>query len=138
MKNVSLVIAESGTGWTDCIRTWRTPDNELVVLIQQHEESHQEFQCRVASRFERLRSPAVRLDQILHVAGSCRQDPCRLPRAQLLDWLRANGDRGAGSMRVDRIEGWVAPPPPQDLAKSRCGHCSSDAISQLVPSASGS
>jgi len=126
MKNVSLVIAEVGTRWTDFIRAWRIPDNELVVLIQQHEESHEEFQSRVAARFDRLRGPTVHLDQILHVAGSCSEYPCRMLRAQL-GWLCANGHRGAGSLSVSRIEDSATLPLPQALAKSWCRHCSSGA-----------
>jgi hypothetical protein len=128
MKNVSLVIAESGTRWTESIRAWRSPDNELVVLIQQREESYQEFQCRVAERFERLQSPSVRLDQVLHVASSCQQESCRLPRAQLLSSLLANVDGRAGSARVDRIDDSATLPSPQDASSAWCSHCSGRAV----------
>jgi hypothetical protein len=133
-KNVSLVIAETGTRWTDSVRAWRSPDNELVVLIQHHEESYQEFQCRVAERFERLRSPGVRLDQILLVAGGCQHDGCRLPRARLLHSVLADVDGRAEAARVDRIDDSVLPLR-QDASVRWCRHCSGTAVPQPGPNA---
>jgi hypothetical protein len=136
-KNVSLVIAETGTRWTDNVRAWRSPDNELLVLIQQLEESPQEFQDRVAARVRRLRGPAIRLDQILLVVGSCQQDACRIPRDELLHVVLANIEGHAEVARVDRIEGLPIFPLEQGALGPQCSLCSGTAPSLSAPSALG-
>jgi hypothetical protein len=134
-KSVSLVIAETGTRWTDSVRAWRIPDNELVVLIQQLEESHQEFQVRVAERVARLRGPSVQLDQILLVVGSCQQDECRVFREDLLHVVLASLDGHAEVARVDRVEGSAIFPLQQDALSPSCSQCSATTRSQAAPSA---
>jgi hypothetical protein len=134
-KNVSLVIAETGTRWTDNVRAWRSPDNELLVLIQQLEESPREFRDRVSERVRRLRGPSVQLDQILLVVGGCQQEACRIPREDLLHALLANIDGPAEIARVDRIEGSPIFPLEQDALGPRCSLCSGTARSLAVASA---
>jgi hypothetical protein len=98
MLAVSLLIAETGARWVGRALAWRTPANQVLALIQNHEESHCEFRSRVEQRLERLRMREVWPEQILLLDRPA--DDGRPESRQMLQWIVG---KLSGSPRPARV-----------------------------------
>jgi hypothetical protein len=72
MSELTVVVAERGASWVEWAEAWAGPGRELVVMLQQAQESAGEFRERVEQRLSRVMKRAEALHVVL--ASSERSD----------------------------------------------------------------
>ncbi len=95
MTQTTLLVAESDSRWVEWARASRTPQHQLVLVVQHAEESQSAFFCRVKQRLERLLHGAEWLCRVVLIAGSRWDAPALFARAQMIRGVLARSVRRA-------------------------------------------
>jgi hypothetical protein len=80
----SLVVVEPGAQISDSIDAWRRPGSELIILLQDRDESHAAFRHRIAARLQQVRRTSACPDEVVLVASARHDADALLARGQLI------------------------------------------------------
>jgi hypothetical protein len=80
----TLVVVEPGAQISDSIDAWRRPGSELIVLLQDCDESDPAFRRRIAARLKQVRRTGTCPDEVVLVTNATHDSDALLARGQLI------------------------------------------------------